>query len=88
SGLGDLVLTCSSPQSRNFAYGIALARGDDLTNRPLAEGVHTARIALTTAQNHGVDTPIIAAVVDVLEGKLTAREAVSLLLERPLKAER
>ncbi|MEM9733102.1 MAG: NAD(P)H-dependent glycerol-3-phosphate dehydrogenase [Pseudomonadota bacterium] len=87
SGLGDLVLTCSSPQSRNFAYGVAMARGEDLSNRPLAEGVHTARVALQTAQEHGVDAPIIAAVVAVLEHKISAREAVSLLLERPLTTE-
>src|SRR5690606_59496 len=45
SGLGDLMLTCSSPQSRNYSYGMALGRGEDLSGRPLAEGVATAPIA-------------------------------------------
>ena len=87
SGLGDLVLSCSSPQSRNFSYGMALATGEDLTNRPLAEGVHTAEMALKMAQQHGVDTPIIAAIVQVLAGEVTPLQAVQLLLQRPLKGE-
>jgi len=45
SGLGDLILTCGSSQSRNFSYGMALGRGEDLEGRPLAEGVATAGIA-------------------------------------------
>jgi glycerol-3-phosphate dehydrogenase (NAD(P)+) len=87
SGLGDLVLSCSSPQSRNFSYGIALATGEDLTNRPLAEGVHTADMALKLAQRGEIEVPIIAAVVAVLAGEIAAHEAVKLLLERPLKGE-
>lgn len=87
SGLGDLVLSCSSPQSRNFSYGMALAAGEDLSNRPLAEGVHTADMALKMAQQHGTDVPIIAAIVDVLAGKILPHEAVQMLLQRPLKGE-
>jgi len=87
SGLGDLVLTCSSPQSRNFSYGIALARQEDLTSRPLAEGVHSAGMALQTALKLAVDAPIIECVVAVLSGKILPLEAVSLLLARPLKTE-
>lgn len=87
SGLGDLILTCSSPQSRNFAYGVALANGDDLSNMPLAEGVHTARMALVLAKSHGVEVPIIAVIAQVLDGLVTVREAVSLLLDRPLRSE-
>ena len=87
SGLGDLVLTCSSPQSRNFSYGMALGRGDSLDGLPLAEGVHTAATAAKLAGDSGIPAPIISAVVDVLEKRVTAREAVDQLLTRPLKRE-
>lgn len=87
SGLGDLSLTCSSTQSRNFTYGMAMARGEDLTRLKLAEGVHTAAIALKIAQQHEIDAPITQAIVQVLERKLTAREAMHQLLTRPLKRE-
>lgn len=87
SGLGDLVLTCSSPQSRNFSYGMALGRNQDLGNLPLAEGVYTARIAATIARERGIDAPIIAMVADVLDGKVQINKAVAMLLARPLKTE-
>lgn len=87
SGLGDLVLTCSQPQSRNFAYGMALGAGDSLIGLPLAEGVFTARVAAELALQSGVDAPIIAAVAEVLEGGIAPPEAVARLLERPLKIE-
>lgn len=87
SGLGDLVLTCSSPQSRNFSYGMALARGEDLTTRPLAEGVHSAAMALRLAQTHAIEVPIIESVVRVLSQDVSPTEAVALLLARPLKGE-
>jgi len=87
SGLGDLVLTCSSPQSRNFSFGIALATGENLKNLPLAEGVHTAEMALQLAKRHGVDAPIVETVCALLQKKLTAREAVAQLLTRPLREE-
>ncbi|NDV87444.1 NAD(P)H-dependent glycerol-3-phosphate dehydrogenase [Aurantimonas aggregata] len=87
SGLGDLVLTCSSPQSRNFAYGIALGRGDDRTGLKLAEGVHTAGIAARLAEERGIDAPIIATVARILAGGMDVGEAVQALLARPLKRE-
>jgi glycerol-3-phosphate dehydrogenase (NAD(P)+) len=87
SGLGDLLLTCSSTQSRNFAYGLALGRGDELAGRPLAEGVPTAAIAARIAVERGIDAPIIAAVAAILDGTLTISEAVSALMTRPLKTE-
>ena len=87
SGLGDLVLTCSSPQSRNFSYGMALARGDDLSGRPLAEGVATADMALALANKHGVEVPIIEAVTLVLSGDMKPKDAVTRLLARPLRSE-
>ena len=87
SGLGDLMLTCSSAQSRNFAYGLALGRGEPLAGRPLAEGVPTAAIAARLAAEQGIDAPIISAVAAILEGAITIGEAVSTLMTRPLKTE-
>ena len=87
SGLGDLILTCSSPQSRNFSYGLALGRGESLEGRPLAEGVATAFIAAKIARDRGIDAPITMAAAAILEGKTTIGEAVAALLLRPLKAE-
>lgn len=87
SGLGDLVLTCGSAQSRNFSYGLALGRGESLEGRPLAEGAATAGIAASIAREKRVDAPIIDAVDRILSGSMTVREAVSALMTRPLKSE-
>ena len=86
SGLGDLSLTCSSPQSRNFALGRALGAGEA---RPggTVEGVATARAACELAARHGVELPIAAAVADVLDGRLTIGGAMEALLSRPLRGE-
>ncbi len=89
SGLGDLLLTCSSPQSRNFSFGVALGRGQ----RPgdihggLAEGVFTAPVLLEMARERGVDMPISAAVDAVLTNQMSVDEAIESLLTRPLRAE-
>jgi glycerol-3-phosphate dehydrogenase (NAD(P)+) len=87
SGLGDLMLTCSTSQSRNFAYGLAVGRGESLDNLPLAEGVATAGIAARLAAEHGVDAPIISAVAQILDRAITIQEAVSALMSRPLRNE-
>lgn len=87
SGLGDLLLTCSSAQSRNFAYGVALGRGESLEGRPLAEGVATAGIAARIARDRDIDAPIISAVAAILAGKITVAQAVSALMTRPLRHE-
>ncbi|MCT8997907.1 NAD(P)H-dependent glycerol-3-phosphate dehydrogenase [Chelativorans intermedius] len=87
SGLGDLILTCSSEQSRNFAYGLALGRGRSVEGLPLAEGVHTAGIAARLAEERGLEAPIVASVARVLEGRLTVEAAMQALLARPLKSE-
>ena len=87
SGLGDLILTCSSAQSRNLSYGIALGGGESLDGRPLAEGVATARIAAQVAARLGIEVPIITATAAILDGQLSVTEAVSALLSRPLKSE-
>jgi glycerol-3-phosphate dehydrogenase (NAD(P)+) len=87
SGLGDLLLTCSTPQSRNFSYGLALGRGDRLDRLPLAEGVATASIATRLAGERGIDAPIIGAVDRLIAGGITVGEAVSELMARPLRSE-
>lgn len=87
SGLGDLILTCGSPQSRNFSYGLALGRGESLEGRPLAEGASTAGIAARIAREKGVDAPIIEAVDRILRGEASIAEAVAALLSRPLRSE-
>lgn len=87
SGLGDLMLTCSSSQSRNYSYGLAFGRGEDLTNRPLAEGVATAPIAAELCRKHAISAPIIDATGALLDGTITIDEAVTALLNRPLKTE-
>lgn len=86
SGLGDLVLTCASRQSRNFAYGIALGRG---TSPPggTVEGVPTAGVVSDMADALGVDMPICAAVRRIVEGRSEIDAELARLLARPLKAE-
>jgi glycerol-3-phosphate dehydrogenase (NAD(P)+) len=86
SGLGDLILTCSSPQSRNLALGIALGRGE---RRPpgLAEGEFTAPVLIELAASQNVDMPVSQAVAAILNGAVTIDEAIESLLTRPFKAE-
>ena len=89
SGLGDLLLTCSSPQSRNFSFGVSLGRGQKPgeIHGGLAEGVFTAPVLLEMARDRGVEMPISAAVAALLAEKLSVSEAIELLLTRPLRAE-
>jgi glycerol-3-phosphate dehydrogenase (NAD(P)+) len=92
SGLGDLVLTCSSAQSRNMSLGMGLGQGRSAAEllserRTVAEGAHTAPVLLAAAHDLGVEMPITEAVVDLLEGHITADAAVERLLSRPLRAE-
>lgn len=87
SGLGDLLLTCSSTQSRNFAYGLAVGRGESLDGLLLAEGVATAAIAAKLAKERHIDAPIIKAVAAILAGKTNIGETVSALMSRPLRSE-
>jgi len=89
SGLGDLLLTCSSPQSRNFSFGVDLGRGQKPReiHGGLAEGVFTAPVLLEMARDQGVEMPISAAVAALLEEKLNVGEAIESLLTRPLRAE-
>lgn len=90
SGLGDLVLTCGSLQSRNMALGAALGRGvpaaEALAGRlSVAEGAATAPVLAREAERLGVEMPICAAVADLLAGRTTAAEAAEGLLARPLR---
>jgi glycerol-3-phosphate dehydrogenase (NAD(P)+) len=87
SGLGDLILTCSTPQSRNFALGQALGRGQAPPSGKLAEGAFTAPVLVELAVAEGVDMPVSTAVADILRGAVTIDEAVEGLLTRPFKAE-
>src|ERR1700682_219511 len=87
SGLGDLILTCSSPQSRNFALGIALGRGQRPPPDKLAEGEFTAPVLIELAASQDVDMPVSNAVAAILSGATTIDEAIESLLTRPFKAE-
>jgi glycerol-3-phosphate dehydrogenase (NAD(P)+) len=87
SGLGDLILTCSSPQSRNFALGVALGRGEAPPRGKLAEGEFTAPVLVELAASQAVDMPVSQAVAAILSGKTTIDEAIERLLTRPFKAE-
>ena len=90
SGLGDLVLSCSSEQSRNFSYGVALGRGANAQTAAhghLVEGAFTASVLIELARERGVDMPISECVARVVAGELTIPQAIETLLQRPQKAE-
>jgi glycerol-3-phosphate dehydrogenase (NAD(P)+) len=87
SGLGDLILTCSSPQSRNFALGMALGRGEPPPRDKLAEGEFTAPVLIELAASRDVDMPVSKAVAAILSGAVTIDAAIESLLTRPFKAE-
>lgn len=90
SGLGDLVLTCSSEQSRNFAFGVALGRGKSVAQASggkLAEGAFTASVLVEMACERKVETPICTAVDALLSGAIDVRGAIDSLLSRPQRGE-
>ncbi|MBN8552070.1 MAG: NAD(P)-dependent glycerol-3-phosphate dehydrogenase [Caulobacterales bacterium] len=92
-GLGDLVLTCSSPQSRNMSVGLALGQGQTLYQalegkRSVAEGVDSAPAVRQLVAKLGVEAPICEAVAAILAGEIDVDQAIDGLLNRPLKAER
>jgi glycerol-3-phosphate dehydrogenase (NAD(P)+) len=91
-GLGDLVLTCSSPQSRNMSVGLALGRGQTLDEAlagklSVAEGVASAPAVRQLARKLGVDVPICEATAAILAGEVGVDEAIRGLLSRPLREE-
>ncbi len=87
SGLGDLVLTCTSGLSRNYAYGLCLGEGRP-AGAALAEGVATAQAVVDLAEAAGVETPIAAAVAAIVAGRLDVDAAIADLMARPLRRER
>jgi glycerol-3-phosphate dehydrogenase (NAD(P)+) len=92
SGLGDLVLTCSSTSSRNFSLGKGLGEGRSAAElladrRTVAEGAHTAPVLARAAREAGVDMPIVAAVCALLAGEANVDQVVERLLSRPLRPE-
>jgi glycerol-3-phosphate dehydrogenase (NAD(P)+) len=92
SGLGDLVLTCGSEQSRNMSLGIELGKGKSLhevlgKRQSVTEGVYTASALVEMAAARGIDMPIAQAVHAVISGLATVDEAIEALLARPLRAE-
>jgi glycerol-3-phosphate dehydrogenase (NAD(P)+) len=87
SGLGDLILTCSSLQSRNFTLGIALGRSEQPPRDKLAEGEFTAPVLIELAASQNVDMPVSTAVAAILSGATTIDAAIESLLTRPFKAE-
>jgi glycerol-3-phosphate dehydrogenase (NAD(P)+) len=92
SGLGDLLLTCGSPQSRNMSLGRALGQGQALSailsdRRSVAEGVYTAAAVVKVATASGIDMPIAQAVHAIVDGRQAIDDAIEGLLSRPLRAE-
>ena len=87
SGLGDLVLTCTSPQSRNFRFGCALGRGESFDTKITVEGVSTARAVVKLAATLKIDMPVTAMVNALALGQIALNDAIGQLMSRPLKQE-
>ncbi len=92
AGLGDLLLTCGSPQSRNMSLGRALGEGRTAaevlgTRKAVTEGVYTADAVVKIARERGIEVPISTAVHDMVCGRTSIDEAIAALMQRPLKAE-
>jgi len=92
SGLGDLLLTCTGPASRNFSFGLALGQGQAMADilaarSAVTEGVATAPALVARARAAGVELPIAEAVAGVVQGRLSVPEAMHRLLARPLRDE-
>jgi glycerol-3-phosphate dehydrogenase (NAD(P)+) len=92
SGLGDLVLTCSSSQSRNMSLGLALGQGRKLEailaeRHTVAEGVSTAKAAVALARDHKIEMPLVEAVYAILHEKADISSTIEKLMSRPFRAE-
>ena len=92
AGLGDLLLTCGSTQSRNMSLGRALGEGrslDDILGerRAVTEGVYTAKAMVQIAHDRGIEVPIAEAVYAIVDGRLAVHDAIEQLMTRPMKAE-
>ena len=93
SGLGDVVLSCSSPTSRNFSLGVALGQGDILgeilqQRQSVTEGVYTASAICRLAEKYNIEMPICFAVDEILNGGIAVSTAIEDLLARPFRDER
>ena len=92
SGLGDLLLTCSSRQSRNYSFGLAVGQGLSVPNalaisRGVVEGACTAQVAHELALRHGVDMPIVTAVAAIIHQGSDPAQEIARLLARPVREE-
>jgi len=92
SGLGDLVLTATSPSSRNYAFGLLVGQGTArekllAPGHPLAEGVDTAPALVARARSHGVELPIAETTAEILSGRIDLSAAIPRLMSRPLRKE-
>lgn len=87
SGLGDLVLTCTSLQSRNFRFGHAIGTGEAFDPTVTVEGAATAKAVRALAEARGLDMPVATVVAALVDRRISVEEAMSALLSRPLKKE-
>lgn len=87
SGFGDLVLTCTSDQSRNCRFGLALGRGEAFDPTVTVEGAATARAVADIARRDGIDMPITTMIAALVAQDITLPQAIQALLSRPLKPE-
>ncbi len=87
SGLGDLILTCTSPRSRNYAHGLALGAGRPPAAGVTVEGLATARAALALGRAQGVELPVAECVAALAGGTMTVEDSVRALMSRPLRPE-
>jgi glycerol-3-phosphate dehydrogenase (NAD(P)+) len=87
SGFGDLVLTCTSDQSRNYRFGAALGRDEAPDPSMTVEGAPTARAAARLGERLAIDLPVTATVAALADREISVQEAMQRLLARPLKEE-
>lgn len=87
SGLGDLILTATSDQSRNFRYGLSLGRAEPFDVRVTIEGAATACAVAAIAARDGIEMPVSTLIAGLAGGRVGVKQAVELLLARPLKEE-
>lgn len=92
SGIGDLMLTCSSTKSRNYSYGLAIGQGVSVaealsTAKGVVEGAYTAGIAAKLAVESNIEMPIVQAVANIVSGHSSTHTEITKLMARPLRAE-
>jgi len=92
SGLGDLLLTCTSYQSRNFSLGVELGKGKKLeevvkTRRAVTEGVANATAVVELSKKYGIEMPIVNAVAKILQDESSIEQTIKELLARPVTTE-